>query len=151
MLLFLRTALPSNIFLLPMLPIRSLRFLFCLYALIGSCSNAVLRFEFICNKSQCLLIILLYIQWSFVICYNKRNYFRSFVFDFGAINASLSISDNRRNSVSRNFLLKPRFINDSFNTCWFFENSEISVQIFFRWRAWLYGILVRNYLGWAEI
>ena len=54
LLLFLRTTLPSNIFLLL---IRSPRFLFRLYVLRGSCSNAVLGFEFICNKCQCLLII----------------------------------------------------------------------------------------------
>ena len=54
LLLFLLTILPSNIFLLS---IRSLRFLFRLYPMIGSCSNVVLIFEFICNKFQCLLII----------------------------------------------------------------------------------------------
>ena len=63
LLLFLRTTLPSNIFLLP---IRLPRFLFCLYVVIGSCSNAVVSFEFICNKF---------------------NLFWSFSFDFGASNA----------------------------------------------------------------
>ena len=38
-----------------LLPIRSPRFLFRLYA-IGTCSNKVLRIKFICNKCQCLLI-----------------------------------------------------------------------------------------------
>ena len=40
-----------------LLPIRSPRFLFRLYAMISSCSNAVLRVEFIYNKCQCFLII----------------------------------------------------------------------------------------------
>ena len=38
-------------------PVRSPRFLFRLYAIIGSFSNAVNRLEFISNKCQCLLII----------------------------------------------------------------------------------------------
>ena len=45
--LFLHTTLTSNIFLFPT---RSPRFLLRLYAMRGYCSNAVYRFEFICNK-----------------------------------------------------------------------------------------------------
>ena len=48
----------------------------------GYCSNAVLRFEFICNKCQCLLII----------CFIFGS---ALLFDFGFSNASVSISDNR--------------------------------------------------------
>ena len=61
----------------------------------GSGSNAVLRFEFICNKCQCLLIIcftfgnvLLYVAIKGILSL-------SFSFYFGVSNASLSISDNR--------------------------------------------------------
>ena len=50
----LRTTLLSKNFLLP---IKSPRFLFRLYAMTGSSSNAILRFDFICNKFQCLLKI----------------------------------------------------------------------------------------------
>ena len=65
MLLFLCTALLSNIFLHS---VRSPRFLFCLYVMRGSCSNAVLRSEFTCNKYQCLLIIT-YFLFSNVLLY----------------------------------------------------------------------------------
>ena len=90
--LFLCTTLFSNIFLLPS---RSPRFLLRPCAMIGSCSNAVLRFEFICNKCQCLLIIcftsgnvLLYVK-------TKGILFRSFCLDFGASDAFVSIFGSR--------------------------------------------------------
>ena len=76
--------------------------------------------------------------------------FWSFSFDCGACNVFL-ISDSRWNSESRSFTLKPRFINDSFNTCRFLESSEFSIEIFFRQKAWLYGILFISDLGWAEV
>ena len=62
-----------NIFLLPT---RSPRFLFCLYDMICSCSNVVLRFEFICNKFQGLLVICF--TFSKVFLYVKT---RGFFFD----------------------------------------------------------------------
>ena len=94
--------------------------------LIGSCSNSVIRFKFICNKCQCLLFIC-FTFGNVLLCYDKI-----YSFDSGASNASLSISDNRWNIVSTIFSLKPQFINDFFNTCRFFESSEVSVQIFFQ-------------------
>ena len=121
--------LPSNNFLLP---VSSSRFLFGLYAMIGCCSNTGLRFEFICNKYQCLLIncftfgnVLLYVI-------TKGILFQYFSLDLGASNAFLSVCGSRWNSVSKHFCLKPRFINDFFDTCRFLESSEVSVQTFFQ-------------------
>ena len=134
---FLRTTLPSNVFLLP---IRSPRILFRPYATIGSCSNAVLRFEFICVKLECVLVICF--TFGNVLLYDitKGIIFWSFDFFWSyaicASNAFLSISDGRWNSISRNVLLN-----------FFLESSEVSVQIFFRQRVWLYGILFISDLG----
>ena len=95
LLLFLHTALPSDIF---SLPIRSPRFLFCLYAMIDYFSNSILRFQCISNKCQCLLII----------CRNlsKGILFWPFSFAFASSNAFLSISHNNLNSVSKSFIIE---------------------------------------------
>ena len=148
LLIFLRTTIPSNTFLLP---IRSPRFLSRLYAVRRSCSNTVLRFEYICNKCQSLLIICFTFGNVLLYAITKGILFWSFSFEFGVIHASLSISDNRWNSVSRNFSLKPRFINNSYNTCRFYKSSEVLVQIFFRRRALLYGKPFISDLEWAEV
>ena len=61
----------------------------------GFCSNAVLRFQFICNKCQCLFIIRFTFGNVLFYIVIKGILFLSFSFDFGVSNASLSISDNR--------------------------------------------------------
>ena len=61
----------------------------------GSCSNAVPRFEFICNKCQCLLIICFKFGNVLLCVVIKGILFLSFSFDFGVSDASLSISHNR--------------------------------------------------------
>ena len=132
------------------LPIRSPRFLFCLYAMIGSSSHAVLRFEFICNKWQSLSVICFTFGNVFFCVITKGILFRSFSFAFRASNASLSIFDSCWNSVSRNLPLKPRFINYLFSTRRFLERSEVSLQIFFMQRACIYGILFISDLGWTK-
>ena len=99
-----------------------------------------------------LFLLIICFTFGNVLLYfiTKGILFWSFSFDFGVSNSSLSISDNLWNTASKNFLLKLQLINDSFNNFRFFESSEVSAHIFFRWRAWLYGILFIFDLGWAE-
>ena len=61
----------------------------------GSFSSAVRRFEFICNKYQCLLIICFTFGNALLHVITKGIIFLFFSFDFGVSNAYLSISDNR--------------------------------------------------------
>ena len=62
--------------------------------MIGSYSNVVLRFEFICNKRQCLLIICFTFGNVLLYVITKGILFGSFSIDFDAGSVSLSIPDN---------------------------------------------------------
>ena len=90
----LDTTLWSNIFLLQS---RSPRFLFGLYAMIDL--NKVLRFEFICNKYQCSLIICFTFH---NVSYVKRKgiLFCSFSFNFGTSDGFFLIIGSLWNSAS---------------------------------------------------
>ena len=92
--------------------------------------NAVLSFEFICNKSHCLLIACFTFLNVLLYVITKGILFWSFSFKFGASNTFPSISDTRWNYIFKKILLKPRFTNDYFNTSSFLKAQKFRYKFF---------------------